>query len=307
MPSPLPLRVAAIDLGSNALRFVAAERVGRAGLAELAFDRAPVRMGHDAFRTGRLTEGAMDAAVAALSGFRRRMDALGVTRYRAVATSAVRESGNGGAFVERVRRECGIRLETITGEEEARLVWLAARRRVELGGRGWILVDVGGGSAEVARVEADRILWTESRPLGAVRLLEAGGAGGPVRETSRVLEEEVEALRGRRDLRAAGMIGIGGNIETLAALSRAVADPRGASALPVATLRRLIEELTPLSPRERIERYGVREDRADVLVPAAMVYAGLAEAVGAEQIVVPWTGVKEGILLELLGAGERSP
>src|SRR5690606_19317782 len=89
VPSAPPLRVAAIDLGSNAIRFVAAERVRHGELAELAYDRAAVRMGHDAFRTGRLTEAAMDAALAALSGFRRRMDALGVARYRAVATSAV--------------------------------------------------------------------------------------------------------------------------------------------------------------------------------------------------------------------------
>jgi exopolyphosphatase/guanosine-5'-triphosphate,3'-diphosphate pyrophosphatase len=312
-----PLRVAAIDVGSNAIRFLAAEFTDRDRFSQIDYVRAPVRMGHDAFRTGRLTDESMEAGIEALAGFRRRMDALEVAHYRAVATSAVRDSRNGSEFVQRVAKECDLRLEPITGAEEARLVWLAARSRVELDEGEWILVDLGGGSVEISRIDDRRVHWSESQPLGTVRLLEEVeelGGDSPER-IRRMLEDHTAMLKisaVARGLEVAGMIATGGNIEELAELAEVEADARGVRTLPVKRLHRTLEELARLSPRERIERFGLREDRADVIVPAAMVYERIALMVGSEEIVVPDVGVKEGLLLDVVddltehGAHERN-
>jgi len=171
-----PLRVAAIDVGSNAIRLVVAEFVDPGTWMELEVQRLPIRLGHDVFQTGLLDAGAMSQAVEAMVAFRRAIETHGVARYRAVATSAVRESRNGGEFVDRIRRESGIRLETITGTEEARLVWLAVRHRLDLRQGRWMTVDLGGGSLEVSEVSADGIHWSESHAMGTVRLLEDLGA-----------------------------------------------------------------------------------------------------------------------------------
>ena len=114
----------------------------------------------------------MERAVEALAGYRARLDGSHVLRYRAVATSAVRESENGGELVRRIREESGIRLETITGSEEIRLVWMATRRRVQMDDRRWLLADLGGGSLELSLGDGDRIRWSISHQIGTVRLLE---------------------------------------------------------------------------------------------------------------------------------------
>ncbi len=305
MKQKFPLRVAAIDVGSNAIRFLAAEFEDPERFSEVEYVRAPVRMGHDAFRSGRLTPEIMEAAVETLGSFRRRMDDLGIAHYRAVATSAVRDSANGEEFVERVRKECEIRLEPITGVEEARLVWLATRRRVELEGEEWILVDLGGGSVEISRIDSERVHWSESQPLGTVRLLEeVEELGGDSPERVRgMLEDHTAMLKisaVARRLEVAGMIATGGNIEELAELAGVEPDPRGVRVLPVRDLHHTLDQLAGLSPRERAERFGLRTDRADVIVPAALVYERIARLVGTEEIVVPGVGVKEGVLLDVV-------
>ena len=151
IPSPFPLRIGAIDVGSNAIRLLAVEFTDPENWLELDSQRLPIRLGHSAFLTGRLDDRLMAAAIDAMATFRTKFDTLGISRYRAVATSAVRESENGGELVRRIRDESGIRLETITGSEEIRLVWLAARRRVKLDDRRWLLADLGGGSLELVQ------------------------------------------------------------------------------------------------------------------------------------------------------------
>ncbi|MEJ2502302.1 MAG: Ppx/GppA phosphatase family protein [Gemmatimonadota bacterium] len=297
-----PLRVAAVDIGSNAIRFTAAEFLDPSHAVSLEYHRVPIRLGHSAFLTGRLTPENVDATVEAMASFRRHLDTLGVGEYRAVATSAVRESRNGGEMVDRVRQESGIRIETITGSEEARLVWLAVRDRVALEGR-WLLVDLGGGSLEVSVVSAEGIEWSESHTMGTVRMLEDLGSGDPSpKELSRMLEEYAGTLRlprlGRDGLR--GLIATGGNIEALAELAGADPDDSGVSRLPVEDLESTNARLAALSAEQRVADLGLREDRADVIVPAGHIYHRVAELAGASEIVVPHVGVKEGVLLDLV-------
>ncbi len=301
--SPFPFRVAAIDVGSNAIRFAAAEFIAPERWVDLEVQRVPVRLGHHTFLTGELDRETMQAAVEAMSLFRRGIDTNGISKYRAVATSAVRESRNGGELVDRIRRECGIHLETITGTEEARLVWVAIRSRVDLGSDRWLAMDLGGGSLEVSMISEKGIHWTESHTMGTVRLLEdLGGGDVDPRSFRKLLSEYAGTLRipDRIDRgRLEGIIATGGNIEALAALAGCVPDERGVSTLPMEALRATIRRLSRMSVRQRIEELGLRQDRADVILPAALIYGRVAELGGATEIVVPHVGVKEGVLLDL--------
>lgn len=304
--------MAAIDVGSNAIRFTAAERRRGGELVQLDYARAAVRLGQSTFLTGRMTAENLESAVEAMVDFRRRMEALGVTRHRAVATSAVRDAENGAELVARTRREAAIEIEVIGGEEEARLVWVAVRDRMEIDGR-WVLVDLGGGSLEVSTVRASALERSATYPLGTVRLLErlesredrrsegVEGVEGPGPEEG--LRQALAELESRLEIPAPGeirgMLATGGNIEALAELSGAEPDEAGASRLSLEALTRVMERVESMSYGERIRTLDLRPDRADVIVPAGRIYRRVAELAGVSGLVVPNVGVSDGILLEL--------
>ena len=306
-------RFAAIDVGTNAmrLRVVEADRPvdgapppGAGAWREVTSLRAPVRLGRDVFLGGQLTAPAIAAATDALRRFREAMDAAGVDVYRAVATSAVREAKNGSVLVDRAEREAGVHLEVIEGIEEARLVQLAVTRNLALDDRRALLVDIGGGSTELTLVQRGRARYATSLPMGTVRLLEAfvdaPGAKTEAR-TALVLEYVdrvlAEALPGLPIGSFETLVGTGGNIDTLAQLCP-TPTPDG-TAIDVGRMRVLLGEMWRLSPAERAARWGLRADRADVIVPAAAVLLRIAETFRVGAIVAPGVGLKEGILEEL--------
>jgi exopolyphosphatase/guanosine-5'-triphosphate,3'-diphosphate pyrophosphatase len=303
-PPAFPIRVAAVDVGSNAMRFLAAEFRGPTEYTTLAEQRMPVRLGHDVFLTGKLPPQAVEAAVQAMKGFRRQMDMLGIDHYRAVATSATRESRNGEELVQRVRDEAGLELEVITGSEEARLVFEAVRASVPFEDHKWILVDLGGGSVEVSLVDSSGILWSESHVMGSVRLLEELSVSGEepgrfqrlLREYAATLQIPVIA----QQWNPRGVIATGGNIEALAKLAGGSARRGSVTRLGLADLRKLIEMLSRLSYRQRVDELGLREDRADVILPASMVYERVITVSGAEEVYVPGVGLKDGVLVDLV-------
>lgn len=298
-----PLRVAAIDIGSNAIRFLAAEFSAAGTYTVLEAERSSVRLGHDVFLTGKLTREAMDAAVATIADFRERMAKWGVRKSRAVATSAVREATNGERFLARVKKETGVQIEVISGSEEARLVHLAVRNRVAMGKKQWLLVDLGGGSVEVSLADHEAVHWSESHTMGSVRLLEElAGVGQEPGRFRRLLEEYVSTLRipsVAEYRRPVGLIATGGNIDALARLSTVRQGPGDSLVIPLEGLRSAIARLSGLSFRQRVEELGLREDRADVIVPAALVYERLAVLAGVEEIHAPGVGVREGVALDL--------
>jgi exopolyphosphatase / guanosine-5'-triphosphate,3'-diphosphate pyrophosphatase len=298
-----PLRIAAIDIGSNAIRLLAVE-FSKGGLAQqLEQIRLPIRLGHDVFLTGRLAPEVIDAAINGLKDFRTRIDAHGIALYRATATSAVRDSRNGSELVRRAREEAGIEIDVISGAEEARLVHIAVRNRVKLGRQRWLIADLGGGSVEVSVVDDHGIFKTESHEMGSVRLLEElAVAGDDPGRFRRRLEEYTATLRNSRVLHAAvaGFVATGGNIEALARLADAKPDRNGVATLRVDDLRKITERLAILSYQERVEQLNLREDRADVILPAAMVYERVAVLAGVDTILVPNVGLKDGIVYDLL-------
>jgi exopolyphosphatase/guanosine-5'-triphosphate,3'-diphosphate pyrophosphatase len=311
--------LAAIDIGSNALRLriARAERPsdGPAGPRFLSFEdvvnlRASVRLGHGVFRTGALDDAAIDAACEALKGFRDAMDAAGVVRSRAVATSAAREASNGAVFVERALREAGVAIELIDGDEEATLLRAAVLERVPLGERAALLVDVGGGSTELTLLHHGRTLFSRSLPVGAVRILESfiDGAGVVTLATRQRIEafiDEVmcDPLRDIAELRPGGVdciIGSGGNVETLAGVCPVVAE--GPRSIDVAGAMAWLAELSAKSVEQRVAAYGLRPDRADTIIAATVILGHVARVLGQAHIVAPGVGLKEGVLLGLARA-----
>lgn len=320
-------RFAAIDAGSNALRLRIIETDGPSvrvperlangvferehpsGWREIAYVRAAVRLGSEVFLTGELAESAIDEAVAAFVEFRQTMDRVRVDAWRATATSAVREATNGQELVERIRREAHLDLEIIDGAEEARLIQIAVTRRMNLVDRRALLVDVGGGSTELTLLDGGVQQYGVSLPLGTVRLLDLflGGTGIVDDARARRLDDFVlRALQGGVDASAfdAGidvLIGTGGNVETLLGLCAMPGGFLGYSrAVDTGALADLVARLGCMSPDERRERFGLRVDRADTIVPASTIFLRIAQRLGHRALVAPFVGLKEGIIEDVI-------
>jgi exopolyphosphatase/guanosine-5'-triphosphate,3'-diphosphate pyrophosphatase len=302
-PEKFPFRVGCVDTGSNAIRFLAAEFSAPGQYEILSYHRVPIRLGHQVFLTGQLEASTMEAAVQAFVSFRDEMEGLKLDTFRAVATSAVREAKNGFEFVGSILERSSIHLEMISGSEEARLVHRAVGNSIEMAGGKWILTDLGGGSVEVSLVDDMGMLWSESHTMGSVRLLEqlsqAPTRAGGFRE---LLADYVSTLRIPAPAQywsPSGFVATGGNIEALAKLTGAPRDERDVASIRVSELDAAIDLLSRLSFQERVTQLNLREDRADVILPAAMVYFHLARMAGVDTILVPGVGVKEGLLLDL--------
>lgn len=321
-------RFAAVDLGSNALRLRVVEATAASsppstqlpllkanakdtesgGFREILNLRAPVRLGAEVFVTGKLAAPSIGQACAALREFRQAMNQAGVDAYRATATSAVREAQNGATLVERARREAGIELEIIEGVEEARLIQLAVVRRLALGERRALLVDVGGGSTEVTVLDSGQATFSMSLPLGTVRMLETYLRDATVVDAARarLLEEGIdralaEALPHLQKASFDLVVGTGGNVETLADLCPVKGGHLGFPKAIDATLaRQLRAKLFAMPSSERQKVYGLRPDRADTIVPAVSIFLRVAELFYQGAIVAPGVGLKEGILIELV-------
>lgn len=305
-----------MDVGSNAFRLAIAEFTSPQRYRILEKVRVPVRLGESVFRSYRIDPVTLDSALDAFRIFRRTMKEHGVVVHRAVATSATREAKNRAAFAERVHSETGIDLELIQGTEEARLVALGVRSRLPIDRGLSIILDVGGGSSEIALVSHGEILLVESHDVGGVRLLERIGAAPPERTLSLVQETIrasrfpiVDAIRRRR---VARLIGTGGNIETLTSLfgtrlpGRKGGRERGArrgngsiGRITLPALHRALASLARLTPGERARRYGLRSDRADVIVPAGAVFEYVGTRIRARAVLVPYVGLVDGVLLDL--------
>ncbi len=305
------MRVGAVDIGSNALRAVV--MTGKAGRAryEIVEDRRePVRLGSEVFGgTGYITAQTAAAAAEAMRSFARDFRRLRAERVRVVATSAVREARNRRTFLALLTRESGLTVDVITGAEEARLVSLAVRARVRGMDEGrHVVMDVGGGSAEVILVEDGEVARAESFDVGAVRLIEqVGEPHGPafLRVARRYVESFRQPLRSILGPEAPGVFAAtGGNIEAVAGIVGEKAGGRpGVHVVALAALDRLVAEMAVLTPPQRMRRWGLKADRADVILPAAIVYAAFAREAGAKRLLVPHVGLRDSVALDLLLGG----
>lgn len=301
--------IGAIDVGSNAMRLAIAN-VNRAGeLTIVTSMREPVRLGKDSFAAGYIREETAERALEAFGRFKAKLDEHGSRHVRAVATSALREAHNRDVFVDRVMQETGIDLAVIGGEEEARLISLAVSYHMSLRDKLAMLIDIGGGSVEVTLVEDGDILDTESFRMGTVRLIERFRRDGTPEDVfHQQVREYIDVshvwLADKLGNPAEGgrqvdlCVGTGGNCEALRELAKTLGDT--GNVITVKNLDTLCDHLLKATYDERMQRYGLRPDRADVIVPAALVLQQLLRQVGVDRLHVPGVGLKDGLLVDML-------
>lgn len=304
---PKPISVAAIDAGSNAFRLIIASVRSTDEWEIVESVRAPVRLGHSAFTSGKFDRKTLRDATTAFREFRKLMDRHGVFAYRAVATSAAREARNGHVLLERIRHQARINLEIISGDEEARLVRLATLRALRNSEPPRFILDLGGGSLELNELRRGVLRGSVGLPLGTVRLMEAFHAQGAIHEHTandirlHVLTVLRSVLANRPKSSTALAVACGGNAETLAMLA---SGPRagGMGTLNPRLLRERLWRILQLDVDGRIRAFGVRRDRAEVMGVAAIVLDTVAQWLRLRQMITPRVGVREGLLHELAAA-----
>ena len=286
---------AAIDIGSNAARLlikrIDQNAAKRSGFKKLLLLRVPLRLGFDVFKAGKLSKKKMEQVVRLLKAYRQLMKIYGVETYRACATSAMRDAKNGKEVMQEVQKETGITIEIISGQEEARMIYENHVECMQDRTGTYMYVDVGGGSTEMDLLSDGALCASASYKVGTVRLL--NDAVKP--EVWERLATELALLtQGMTDI---SIIGSGGNINKLYRLAEK--KDRKRQCFTVAALRELYEELLPLTPEERMDQYALKQDRADVIVPAAQIFLRIAEVIRATRIFVPVIGLADGIIDDL--------
>lgn len=289
--------LAAIDVGSNAARLLIkhadVDESGEVTLRKSLFVRVPLRLGMDVFADGRLSEARSYQFLHTMKAYRQLMKVYGVTTYRACATSAMRDAKNGREMIKKIAKETGMKLEIISGDEESQIVY-DNHLSLMSGPGNYLYVDVGGGSTEVTLMANGERRYSHSYNVGTIRLLE----GKVDAETMMAMRQEITELT--KDYDSIVIIGSGGNINKLYRL----ADKRDKQVdrLPVATLDKWYKRLSKLSVEERMRAYGLKPDRADVIVPAAEIFLCVAACARAESIMVPSMGLADGIINDLVEA-----
>ena len=277
---------AAIDIGSNAVRLliksIDREAVQEKKIKKVMMLRVPLRLGFDVFSIGELSEKKADKLRRLMKAFRQLMKIYDVDDYRACATSAMRDARNGRTIIKKIR------IEIIDGQEEARMIYNNHIECMEDRLGNYMYVDVGGGSTEINLLTNGELVWSVSYNIGTVRMLSNAVKEG----TWQQMEEEL--MKVTEGVAAINIIGSGGNINKLFRL--ADKKDKKLQRLPVSSLQTVYDVLKPLTPEERVEAFSLKQDRADVIVPAAEIFLKIAEVVHAEYIYVPVIGLSDGII-----------
>jgi exopolyphosphatase/guanosine-5'-triphosphate,3'-diphosphate pyrophosphatase len=300
------LRIAAVDIGSNSIRQIVADVSADGAIRIVDEMKAAPRLGAEISEDGRLAESHMDEAVEALTRMSALARQLGAKRIETVATSAVRDAANGAAFLTRVRREAGLRVRLLDGEEEARLAYRSALAHFELGVGRTVVIDIGGGSLELALVAEGLVERLISFPFGAIRMTEQFLTGRPgpkgVRKLRRHVRTAIRKVLPVRDWRGAEVIGSGGTFTNLAGMFLARQGIRVRSVhgtrIPRAELEHILEQLSALDTKERLEVEGLNPGRADIIVGGLAVAAEVLARIEPRELTASGYGIREGLLLE---------
>jgi exopolyphosphatase/guanosine-5'-triphosphate,3'-diphosphate pyrophosphatase len=311
-PPPEPLRpVAVVDVGASAMRLVVAETPPGEPVRILEDATRGVLLGKDTFTHGRLGAATVEAALKAMEGFRRVMDSYGVVRYRAVATSAVREAQNRDTFLDRVRLRTGIDVEVIDGSEENRLTYLAVREKLRghdaLGPLDAVLVAIGGGSADISFLRKGEPIHSGTYALGSIRMRQnLASWHGSSEQRARLLRRHVQNVVGdiRREMplrEARHFVALSGDARFAAArLSPApAAQTDGMLVAPRQAFLEICDQLALLDSDALIERYRLPQADAETLGPALIAYRELLSETSAETVSLPDASLRLGLLLDL--------
>ena len=284
------MRLAAIDIGSNAARLLISDVIpgtqGKMEFIKVALVRVPLRLGFDVFDKGEITPTRTEKIIKTIKSYKLLIDVYEVKHLKACATSAMRDARNGDDIIRKVKAETGIDIEVISGQEEASLIYenhVAENMRSD---DSYLYIDVGGGSTELTFFSDGRLVFKESFNIGTIRLLKNQVTEAQWDEMKDFLRSQ---LRGFNHVTA---IGSGGNINKIFSLSKR----KEGKPLNLDLLREYFKEFSSLSVAQRMALYHFREDRADVIVPALLIYINVMRWVDAEEIYVPKIGLADGLI-----------
>jgi exopolyphosphatase/guanosine-5'-triphosphate,3'-diphosphate pyrophosphatase len=302
------VRLAAIDIGSNSIRQIIADVSAEGRIRILDEMKAAPRLGSGVDRAGRLSDDSMEHALEAMQRMATLAKQYGASKIEAVATSAVRDAANGRQFLDMVRRQTGLRVRLLHGEEEARLAFRSALAHFDLARGRSVVMDIGGGSLELA-MSADGLLERlVSMPYGSIRMTEQFLGLAPRRKDVKKLRAYVrDEIRGAlpiRDWRGAQLIASGGTFTNLAGMylyrqgTTSAAGRVQGTRVPREELEHIIDLLQECSPAERAQIRGLNVERSDIILGGLSVAAEVMARLDARELVVSAYGIREGLLLE---------
>jgi exopolyphosphatase/guanosine-5'-triphosphate,3'-diphosphate pyrophosphatase len=302
-------RFAAIDVGSNSIRCLIAERGDDGHLHVIDDLKDQPRLARGLAATGRLAPEAIERAIESIGRMTQAAERRGVTKVALVATSAVRDASNGAELTERIRKEIGIPLEVIDGETEARLAFLSVREHFAVVRGRSIVADIGGGSLELVLAIGGLVEHVVSLPFGAVRLTEQYLSGADteagVRRLRAAVRRRLRSALPARDWTTARIFGSGGTFTNAARImyARAKGDVPASgvhgSTVGLADMRRILDWLTTLSVDERRKVPGLNPERADIILAGVAVATEVLSHFDAKGVIVSAFGLREGLLLHL--------
>ena len=283
---------AAIDIGSNGARLLikrfnpeAAREEDR--IKKVMFIRIPLRLGKDVFTLGKVSKEREKMMLRMMKGFKQFMKLNDVDEFRACATSAMRDAENGKKILKKIEKQTGIKLEIIKGQEEAQLLFNNLVEKTDSNEGNFAYIDVGGGSTEVSLIHDGELADSFSYNMGTLRML----SGKVTADTEKLFQENM--TRYAQEYGNITIIGSGGNINKLNKLAR---HSKNCKALSLTELKRLYSMMQPLSIEEREISFSLKEDRADVIIPAAEIFIKACEYLQCNSIMVPNISLADSIV-----------
>ncbi len=287
------MKLAAIDIGTNACRLLISEVIpvegGQTKFNKLNLVRIPLRLGFDVFETGEISKEKRGMLFQSMKAYSHIMNAYGVTKHIAVATSAMRDAKNRKEIVQKVFLETGINIQVISGDFEASLIYESHIAEKLDQDTNYLYVDVGGGSTELTLISKGQLIFKESFKIGTIRLLKNQVSDTDWDYMKITLKEAT------KDYSKLLAIGTGGNINKVFSLSKR----KDGKTLDLDMLKSYYKEFSSCTLEERIQMYQLREDRADVIVPALLIYTQVMKWASINEILVPKVGLVDGLIQHL--------
>ena len=287
------MRLAAIDIGSNAARLLISDATSDNNetitFNKVNLVRVPLRLGLDVFSSGEISPHRIDMIMQTMKAYRHLLNVYDVKHLKACATSAMRDAKNASEIIKKVKEQTGIEIEVISGSDEASFIYENHIAENLDKDHSYLYIDVGGGSTELTFFSNNKLVFKDSFNIGTLRILKNMVTDGMWDE----MKDDIKIkTKGHKKVIA---IGSGGNINKIFSLSKR----KEGKPLSLELLKDYHKELMNVSLHDRINIYKLREDRADVIVPALQIYVNTMRWAGAEEIYVPKIGLADGLIQHL--------
>jgi len=286
-------KFAAIDIGSNGVRMlisnVITTRSSKVFFQKNSLVRVPIRLGEDSFTSGNISDINLKRLIKAINAFKLIMKVHNVSFYKAYATSALRDASNSKHVVNKVLKKCNINIEIIDGIKEAKIISKSSVSNIIKSDIIFLSIDVGGGSTEFSFIKNGKTISSKSFKLGTIRLLKG-------KVTDQIWDEaKTWILKNIKNYNKITLLGSGGNINKIFSLS----NTKEGKPMSRIIFNKIFKQLETINYYDRMVKYSLNPDRADVILPASKIFLKAFEWTSASKIYVPRLGLSDGIIKEI--------